>query len=133
LIAAASGLSGSLLNLSGRPSLREGVFNVASLVISAALAGQTLSALGRTVGGIPGRTDVLPVLAAAFVYLITNSFLAAGVVALTEERPVWHVWRQGVRWTFAGAVAGSSLAILMARAYGLPDRTLFYLSLPLAY
>jgi GAF domain-containing protein len=133
LIAAASGLSGSLLNLSGRPGLREGVFNVSSLVLSAAVAGQTLLALGRTVGAMPGRSDMLPILASAFVYLLINSLLAAGVVALTEERPVWHVWRQGVRWTFAGAMAGSSLAILMARAYGMPDRTLFFLSLPLAY
>ena len=43
------------------------------------------------------------------------------------------MWREGLLWTVAGALAGASLARLMALAYGLPDRTLFYLSLPLVY
>jgi serine phosphatase RsbU (regulator of sigma subunit) len=133
LIAAASGLTGSLLNTSGRPRLPEGVFNVSSLVLSTALAGQALAVLGRTAGGPALRVEVLPIAAAAAVYLLSNSGLAAGAVALAEERPLVEVWRQGSRWTAAAAFAGSSLAILMALAYSLPERTLFYLSLPLAY
>jgi serine phosphatase RsbU (regulator of sigma subunit) len=133
LIAAASGLTGSLFNLLGRPTLREGVFNVSAQVLSTALAGQALLFLGRASGDPPLRTGIVPLLAAAGLYFLSNSALAAGGVAFAEERPVLKVWRQGVRWTAAIALAGSCLAILMAVAYGLPDRTLFYLSLPLAY
>jgi serine phosphatase RsbU (regulator of sigma subunit) len=133
LIAAVSGLTGSLLNVRERPSTRESVFNIAALVLSAALAGQTLSLLGRTVGQPPTSASILPILAAVAAYFMTNSVLAAIAVALTEDRSVWGVWRQGLVWTISGALAGSSLAVLMALAYGLPDRTLFYLSLPLAY
>ncbi len=133
LIAAASGLTGSLVNVRGRPGLREGIFNVASLVLSVGLAGQTLTALGRAIGEPPTHGHFLPIFAAAGVYFLTNSVLAAGMVALADEQPLWQIWRQGARWTVAGALAGSSLALLMALAYSLPDRTLFYLSLPLAY
>lgn len=133
LIAAASGLTGSLVNLAGRPTVREGVFNVSAQVISAALAGYVLQLSGRQVGAPPLQAGVVPILAAAAVYFLSNSALAAGAVAFAEERPVWSVWRQGLRWTAAVALAGSCLAILMALAYGLPERTLFYLSLPLAY
>jgi serine phosphatase RsbU (regulator of sigma subunit) len=133
LVAAASGLSSSLLNLNGRPAPREALFNISSLVLSTGLAGQTLTLLGHPVGVPPSQGSVLPILAAAAVYFLSNSVLAAGVVALSEERQIWTIWQQGVHWTLAGALAGSSLAILMALAYSLPDRTLFYLSLPLAY
>jgi serine phosphatase RsbU (regulator of sigma subunit) len=133
LVAAASGLTGSLVNLGGRPTLREGVFNVSAQVISAALAGKLLLLFGRTPGDPQQPVEILPILAAAAVYFLCNSALAAAGIAFAEERPVWQVWRQGLRWTAAVALAGSCLAILMALAYGVPQRTLFYLSLPLAY
>lgn len=133
LIAAASGLASSLLNVRERPGSREGVFNVAALVLATALAGMTLRALGGPVRHPPASADIGAILAAAAVYFLANSGLAAVAVALAEERPAWEVWRQGLRWTVSGALAGSSLTILMALAYALPDRTLFYLSLPLAY
>jgi serine phosphatase RsbU (regulator of sigma subunit) len=133
LIAAASGLTGSLLNVPERPSLRESAFNVSAQILSAALAGGTLLVLGGTGEGPLMRAGILPIFAAAGIYFLTNSGLAALAVSLTDRRPMWGVWRQGLLWTVSGAVAGSSLAMLMARAYELPDRTLFYLSLPLAY
>jgi hypothetical protein len=139
VIAAASGLSGSLLNVPERPRLRESLFNVATLILASAVAGATLCAFTQTSGRLLIRAGVLPIFTAAATYFLTNSALVAGAVALVEIRPgtrgtgVWEVWRQGLPWTVSSAVAGSSLAILMTIAYGLPDRTLFYLSLPLGY
>lgn len=133
LIAAASGLAGSLLNVPERPGLRETIFNVSALILSTALAGMTLLAPGRSAGVLPAHASMLPIFAAAAVYFLTNSALAAAAVSLADRRNLWDTWRQGLRWTIPAAIAGSALAILMGLAFGLPDRTLFYLSLPLAY
>src|SRR5947209_194992 len=78
LIAAASGLTGSLLNVPGRPSLRESIFNVSAQILSAALAGGILLAFGRTGDRSLLRAGILPIFAAASVYFLTNSALAAG-------------------------------------------------------
>jgi hypothetical protein len=134
LVAAASGLAGAYLNVPARPGLRETLFNVSAQVLSAALAGLTLLAAGRGASGAPGApAGMLPLFAAAAVYFIANSALAAVAVPLVDKRSLWRTWRQGLPWMLSIALTGSSLAVLMALAFGLPDRTLFYLSLPLAY
>jgi serine phosphatase RsbU (regulator of sigma subunit) len=133
LIAAASGLTSSLLNVTAQPRLRESVFNISAQVLSAGLAGWTLLALGHHPGRTVTPAAIFPIFAAAVVYFLTNAVLAAGIVTLTDQRPLWKSWRRALAWTVSGALAGSSLATLMALAYRLPDRTLFYLSLPLAY
>jgi serine phosphatase RsbU (regulator of sigma subunit) len=133
LIAAAGGLASSVLNVPERPGLRETLFNVSALILSAGLAGLTLRALGRTTGMQVTRGDVLPIFAGALVYFLTNTTLAAIAVSLADRRSAWETWRQGLFWALSGVLAGSSLAMLMRLALGLPDRTLFYLSLPLVY
>jgi sigma-B regulation protein RsbU (phosphoserine phosphatase) len=133
LVAAASGLSGSLLNVPARPGVREILFNVSAPLLSSALAGVTLQVLdpSKRVPGAP--VGMLSLFAAASVYFLTNSALAAIIVSRVGRRSLWATGRRSLLSTLSIALAGASLGVLMALAFGLPDRTLFYLSLPLAY
>jgi len=97
LIAAASGLAGSLLSVPERPGLRESIFNVSALILSAAPAGLTFLALGGYSGRPVTHAGLRPVCVTAAVYYPTNATLAAlavdrrGVGALKTAAGHWPV------------------------------------------
>ena len=80
-------------------------FNLGSIACSIAAAYSVYHSLPA------GRLDIpVILLAAAAVYFVTNTFSIAAVIALTESRNVWSVWRDNYFWTFPNYLVGAAVA-----------------------
>lgn len=77
------------------------VFNVAQYALAVSAAGLVYLALG----GVPLQLDesfrALPHISSVVVFLLLNTALVSGVVALSTGRNVWDVWRQNGRGSIA--------------------------------
>lgn len=79
--------------ISSRPHLKT-VFNVAQHVIAVAVAVVAFTTLGgRSLLVDPGFRAV-PLLGLFAAFTITNTMLVSGVIACSEGRDVWSVWRE---------------------------------------
>lgn len=99
-------LAQCLFHTQARPRLVQVVFSVASFAcaIKACDAAYNLSA--RT--GL--FEDPMRLLAAAGAFFLTNTLSIAVVIALTEGKPVWLVWRNSYLWTFPNYLMGAAVA-----------------------
>jgi diguanylate cyclase (GGDEF)-like protein len=122
ITAALDGISGCLRSDRSLRHLQHALFNMASMAISAYLAGKTFFMLlghGPLYGG-PTLTlarILLPVGAMALVHYLTNTLSVAWIIALETRRGLYHVWRERFLWTsvtyFAGASAASLIAVYL--------------------
>ena len=109
-------------------------FNTGSFAASAFVAGELFRLLA------PARGDVAATCAAvtlsAFAYFLVNTGLTATVIAVSERRSVFAVWRANYAWTpvnfLATAVQGAALA-LASQALGVFGVLAFTLPLGVAW
>ncbi len=101
-----------------RPRIVQVAFSVASVACSTAPAYQVyhvpLRALGST--GEP-----LLLLFAAATYYLVNTLSIAFVIALTESKNPWTVWRDSYFWSFPNYLVGAAVAWalnLVSRVFG---------------
>jgi len=92
-----------------RPRPVQVAFNMASMALAVAAA--------HWVFNLPwfreNRMEAPIVLGlAAAVFFVANTFLVALIIAFTEWKPVWQVWKQGYFWTFPAYLVGAALAAL---------------------
>ena len=112
------------------PRLEQVIFNISTLVLSAAISGWT----SHKIVSLTHTNSPFVLLAiAAFLFLLVNTGLVAGVVSLTEQKPVKKEWLQCFYWSFpyffAGTLAAASVSAL-GRSGGWPSGLLV---LPLIY
>ncbi len=138
VVGAASAIGGALLPK--RQPLRQMLFNVAVVVISAWTTGITYSSINSRTSittalhalhlhGVSIQT-LLATLAAAFIYFLLNSTLIAFVMSLQAELPFLQVWRQKFLWSLPGFIASAYCALLVSALFR-SDRTLLVLMLPI--
>jgi hypothetical protein len=110
VIAAAAGLAQCYGTGSRRPKAVQVVFSTSVLVNSAALAYGILHAGVRQGAG----TMMLWLMASAGVYFLANTAPVAGIVALTESKRAFQLWRQAFLWSFPNYVIGAGLSGIAA-------------------
>jgi len=110
VITCASALGQMLWRASKKPRPEQLVFNLASVTIA--------SYAGYTVYHWPtlrALDDSLPALlfASTVVFFLVNTITISGIVALTESKGLWTVWRGSFVWTSSQYLVGSALAGLV--------------------
>ena len=98
------------------------------LLNTSVIAGSTAAAacVYQLSGGQTGQVDVpssfWPLAASTTVYYALNSLLIAGIIHLTQGRPLHRVWKENFLWTAPSYFTGSScglLIILLLNRYGM--------------
>ena len=105
-------------------------FNIASIVIAiqaAHLAYMASVLLGIAVPA-PWR-----LVAATFVFFAANTLTVTGIIALTENKPVFHTWRSHYFWSFPYYIIGACVAGLFSYLTRLIGWQTSILVLPVIY
>jgi len=104
LTAAVDGIMGSLRAKTASRRLEYGLFNTATMILSASLSGAVFfSLLGRGPLTLGPREQLahllLPLAAMALVYYLVNSGCVAIILALDTRSGIWTIWRGNFLWT----------------------------------
>ncbi len=89
-----------------RPRPVQVLFSVASMACSIQAAYDVL----RLVSQSSSFDAPLRLLLAAAAFFATNTLSVAGVIALTEGKRTWTVWREAYFWTFPNYLVGAAIA-----------------------
>jgi signal transduction histidine kinase/CheY-like chemotaxis protein len=110
LVGCCSAVAQSVLRSKGKTAPVQTAFNLANLVVSIAAghAAYRWPWLGALHAGVPLR-----LLAATLAFYLFNTALVAGVIALTERKPLWQVWRASFGWVLTHYLVGAALASLL--------------------
>jgi hypothetical protein len=112
------------------PMAKQVVFNIATLVLCAGCADWTshkLLALTHT------SSIILLLGSACFLFLVTNTGLVAGVIALTEQRHFASEWLHCFYWSFPYFLVGTVASGLVSATSHTSGWTSALLVLPLMY
>jgi diguanylate cyclase (GGDEF)-like protein/PAS domain S-box-containing protein len=121
IVAALSACSQSMIRTTRRNPAFRILFNMAALVVTIQAAGLVFAATGGVVG-VFDATLIKPLVTAALVYYVLNTFMVATAIGLSLGQPVLHVWRSNFLWTapsyFVGAGAAAAGAAAWATGWG---------------
>lgn len=81
-----------------KPNIKR-AFNVAQYVVATALAAATYLVLGGKSLQIDSSFHVVPQVAVVAIFMLANTGLVAGAIALSTERDFFEVWRQNTKGT----------------------------------
>ena len=109
LIAVTSGWSQCTFRMQERNPAYKTLFSMATLAISVAAAGATYTQLGGTYGSLPS-SPLQPLMAAAMIYFVVNSFAVAAAFALSTGRGMFRVWHDNFLWAISSYVVGTIAA-----------------------
>src|SRR5687768_9565459 len=84
----------TLLQLSSQRNALQKTFNVAQLLLAAAIAVVVYRLLGGTPFNADVRSPLFAYVAAVGAFLVTNTAAVAAAVALSENKPFLAVWRR---------------------------------------
>jgi diguanylate cyclase (GGDEF)-like protein/putative nucleotidyltransferase with HDIG domain len=120
LVVGAGAWSQCVLNSSGQAPAYRTVFSVATVVVSAQVAGLCAAAAGGyDLSSAVGMTA--PTLAAATAFFLVNSSLVAFAVAQSSGTSPWGLWHEQFLWSapvcFLAAAVGSAVAYLMGTTH----------------
>ncbi len=87
-------------------------FNVANYVVSTFLAGLVYLAMAPSSAAFLEK--VVPAFAATAVDFFANTWLLAGVVALSAGSKPFDVWRRNYQWALPGYLTGATFALVAA-------------------
>jgi diguanylate cyclase (GGDEF)-like protein/putative nucleotidyltransferase with HDIG domain len=90
-----------------RPRLIHLSFNTSVMVLSTAMAYATYHVCR------PRFSLVISIASAACAYFLGNTMSIAGVIALTEDKPLITTWKNYYLWSFPYYLLGASIAALM--------------------
>ena len=127
LVAIVVGLVQCLWNPKQRPSVLQVVFSICTLVISVMVAWTFGRWLTDTFA--PGNMIALLACSTA-LYFLANTLLLAGVLSLTEMKPVGKVWNQLYLWTFPHYLLSASLGGLFGYVSRGANWRIMFLFLP---
>ena len=109
LIAVTSGWSQCTFRMQERNPAYKTLFSMATLAVSVAAAGATYTQLGGTYGSLPS-SPLQPLMAAAMIYFLVNSFAVAAAFALSRGHGVFRVWHDNFLWAISSYVVGTIAA-----------------------
>lgn len=119
----AVGLAQGAVEVVRRRAAVKAIFNVAQIVLSLGLAILGYQLLGgSTVVGVSDQwafvaRNAPAVIVLLLAYLLANSGLVSGVLAISQDAEFWVVWRENTLGTAAYALASGVLAYLLAMCY----------------
>jgi hypothetical protein len=90
------------------------LFNLFSVSIALFVAGMTFTLICSSDYSLSNQTFLSAVLMATLVFYLVNTFLVTGIVAVTETRTFFLLWREKFIWTAPSYYAGSSFAVAFA-------------------
>lgn len=105
LLGAISSLVQCLVGTKHRPKILQVVFSVASVVFSL-----------RVAYYVHHVSDVRSFVLTTAVFFLTNTLIVTFVIALTENKNAWNIWKSSYFWTFPSYMVGAFIAWLMAQA-----------------
>jgi putative nucleotidyltransferase with HDIG domain len=109
-------------------------FNVASMACSIQVSYGTYHASLIGSGSESGSLDApLRLLLAASAFFVTNTLSVATVIALTENKRAWAVWRDSYFWTFPNYMLGAAVAWVVNITSRLGGRQAPLLLLPVLF
>jgi diguanylate cyclase (GGDEF)-like protein/putative nucleotidyltransferase with HDIG domain len=109
-----------------RPRPVQMVFNLASITIASYGAFGTYHwRILQALGGAPP----VPLIASTVVFFLANTLAVSGVLALSEGKNLWSIWRENFVWTAAQYMA---LAALAGLVHAVDERTSWEIALLLA-
>ncbi len=110
-----------------RPKLIHVIFNTAVAIITVSSAYHVYH------HGFPPGHMVSRMAAAGCVYFVVNTISVAGVVAFTENKKLFSVWRSAYFWSFPYYLVGASLSAVITYLTQFFGWELTLLVLPLVY
>ncbi|HZT29136.1 MAG TPA: HD domain-containing phosphohydrolase [Bryobacteraceae bacterium] len=115
---------------SGRPAVLRVVFHLSSVTLAAASAWAVFHS-----AWVSRLDHTLPVLLffSTAAYFLVNTLSVSLMIALTENRRVGEVWRQGYLWTAPEHLVGAALAALFHAANAYLGWQMAVLTVPAAY
>jgi putative nucleotidyltransferase with HDIG domain len=130
LMGCTSALVQSYWHCQKKPHPVQVLFNL-SLISLSVFAGQFVFAGSLVQWLVP--SEVIRILLASTAYFLVNTGFVATIIALTESRSAWSVWRGSYLWTLPHYVLGASIVVTieaLQRAFGLE---IVLLVVPAAY
>ena len=120
----------SLVHIKNRLRAVQVVFNMASMACSIAASYDVYHA-----SFLQGGTIEAPIrlLLAAAVFFVTNTLSIATVIALTEGKRAWTVWRESYLWSFPNYLVGAAVAWMLNAASALLGWQTSLLLLPILF
>jgi putative nucleotidyltransferase with HDIG domain len=119
-----------LLHTKLRPRPVQVVFSVASMACSIIAA---YEAYHLQLARLHALEQPMMLLVAAAVFFFTNTFSIALVIALTEDKRVWTVWRDSYFWSFPNYLVGAAVALMISAASHVMGWQSSLLLLPILY
>lgn len=116
VIAAVSVWCQCTIRLRERWPLHRTLFSVATIAISIQVVGLVYRYAGGTSGHVALGAVVVPILAAATTYFLTNTLFVAAAVALTARTSIARVWRDDFLWSAPGYFLAAGVAVPAALA-----------------
>lgn len=119
LLGCASALVQSYWRCQKRPQPAQVLFNL-SLISLSVCAGKLVFSGSSVQWLIP--SEVIRILLASTAYFLVNTGLVATIIALTESRSAWSVWRGSYLWSFPHYVLAASIVVAveaLQRAFGI--------------
>jgi diguanylate cyclase (GGDEF)-like protein/putative nucleotidyltransferase with HDIG domain len=135
LIAVTSGWSQCTFRMQERNPAYKTLFSMATLAVSVAAAGATYTGFGGTYGSLPA-SPLQPLMAAAMIYFLVNSFAVAAAFALSRGRAVLRVWHDNFLWAISSYVVGTiaaGIAVEVFNSAGQWHTSLAFVPLGLTY
>ena len=118
VVAAAGAISQCHLNTKEDNPPYKTVFSVCSLIVTVQGAGLAFTKLGGTFGPMPLEDLAAPLVGAATVYFLLNTFLVASAVALSSRQSIAKTWHNNFLWSAPGYFIGAGTAALAALLVG---------------
>jgi putative nucleotidyltransferase with HDIG domain len=103
----------SVLHTRQRPRPIQVLFSVASMACSILAANAAYHAMP---GSFHAVEQSLMLLVAAGVFFLINTFSVSLVIALTESKRAWNVWREAYFWSFPNYLVGATVAWMISAA-----------------
>ena len=103
----------SVLHTRQRPRPIQVLFSVASMACSILAANAAYHAMP---GSFHAVEQSLMLLVAAGVFFLINTFSVSLVIALTEGKRAWNVWREAYFWSFPNYLVGATVAWMISAA-----------------
>jgi putative nucleotidyltransferase with HDIG domain len=113
-----------------KPQPIQVTFNLALIALSVT-ASKLVFVFSRLHAIAPG--EVIPLILASLVYYALNTGAVTGVIALTEGRGFWHVWRSFYLWTLPHFVLAPTIVVAGEALMRVLGMEVVALGLPAAY
>ncbi len=99
-----------------RPAVRI-AFNVPLLIVTVGVAGLVYESFGPTWTSLESPRFLLPLLACGISYYLINTVSISTIIALSDKKNPFRIWKQNYMWNFFHILAFLPVAAIIALVY----------------